>query len=243
MLTSFRKPSTSGSVTLAVAVAVGATAMILFCYRATHQPQPMSLTIVLDRSGSKIPDCEAIGSLAADYFKRVPAASGSSITLMATGDKDRDFEPQRLLSENVPFIPPDPFVGADADAAPRQALRQRIVTACRHTVPANWSPIRRALQRGVEQAEALGCGKTLRCSITVDTDLVENVDKLDQPGLAPIPNTGIPVHFCGYADRHSSGNPRGVERFKQLWMKTMVEEPSFTPYCGSASDGTAMDTL
>lgn len=233
MKTTRNTPAASSALAPIVVVAGVAIVAGSFGWRLFTRPEPSHHTEIVDMSGSRIKNCAEVDAVTHGLLSLPSSVPGSTITVLATGDADRDFEPNPIAKETIPFAAANPYGVSGEEDKGTTAIRQHITDACKQMRETSRSPIRRAVERAVEQAQAIGCGGKRDCQIIVISDLLENVDRMKGKAVKPIPNKGVAaVTFCGYSNRLGGGsNSADLNGIKAEWTANLVDPPSFVPFC------------
>jgi hypothetical protein len=235
---------------------------------ATRRPQPMShVVIVLDRSGSTggADSCASAVGLAADALANPALGRGSTLLVLATGDASTAYEPAEVARYDVPSTR-RVMEGRHAGERRRNAILADLAKRCEALPRTKVSPILLAVRRGVEHLRAAGCAETARCFLYVKTDGRETADtavvqalagrrrSLEQLPAPLLPNTGIAVRLCGFAETVGEGDAgvrRGKRRVRRqakprvdyrqdVWLRLMGDASPLTiePYCPKAQPAT-----
>lgn len=184
-------------------------AIVVTITGVAHRAKPPAphFVIVRDVSASIPRDCDGEIGIVEHIYSRALAQRGSTLTLMATGSRANEQEPQQLLRTRLPRNVS--AVHRGRFAREKRALRDSIKKKCSEYPVTVVSPIYQAVKRAVQHLRSLGCGSGAPCTIFVRTDGRETVEPLVRDSLhAPskrillpqaVESAEIEIVFCGIA--------------------------------------------
>jgi hypothetical protein len=218
-------------------------------YGIRHAAPPAYVALVHDDSGSEVAGCPAVRSIAVGALKLPNVANGSQFALIATGDKDNGYDGKLLHVFDIP-VSRRVMEGREAEKRRQNEFGDAVKKACEGEPRKAVSPIFGAVKNALDHVRANRCGPSGACYVYVVTDGEENVDPLMRSALAgskaalkkltgTIPNEGIHVSFCGFAQTrvpgHGSSLTRNspVERLQAVWTAVFSAPAlvSIAPYC------------
>jgi len=218
--------------------------------------------IALDPSDSLLADADGrIFYGLIDRAVRRPGLDGdSSVTIVIGGDEATDFEPVSLPSFAIPFSERI-MEGKDVvERQRREAVKSAVKAVVEATRETRSSPIRRMIQRALEQLRARGCTAGSGCEIHVRSDGEETespwlrdslkagrVLKADQPPA--LDNSIAIIRWCGISEtRGDAPRKAGKRKAKRaganpdlvqaLWRLSFSnpETVIFEPFCPKAGE-------
>jgi len=208
--------------TLAVAAALGMTALWVFARKVPPVPESYR-AIVVDASLTSDPTsrCEDLGRLADEAAQQ--SVGKLHLTVFATGDRPSGFEPTRIGT--VEYQSGTRILeGAAADEESRQAFLADVKKLCPLIPNRKESPIFRAVSAAVKTMPAELCQRDkITCEVVVRTDGIEEEDARVMSALRPakrphgtndaqaeteprIANRDVTVRFCSLSARHIGRN-------------------------------------
>lgn len=231
-----------------VLVATAVTAFIAWRLYATASRRPGTVLVLLDASGSQRGDsCNDAAGMAAEALAEAEFIV-ERVILMGSGDEGRANEPEFLADIEVPQGERTTQLALNV-AQRRTLVGERLRDACLKSGRRLQSPMTLAVARAIEQLRAVGCLPTGRCALLVRTDGQVNGDVPFERALAtgetqeiaPLDNSGISVHLCGFGDtvgkvgKNVITPPRdraAAERLRLAWA-SLFREPmaSWAPFC------------
>lgn len=239
------------------AVALGAAAFVAWRVVAIKTSYPVQFDVVEDFSASHAHPCNSLQGLAEQVIESPDASLGSTLTVLATGDRATADEPHRIATYPIPAIR-KVAEGQGELQKQRAAILDELRTKCQSVPQASISPIFLGVKEAVADLRAHGCGITSRCTLFVDSDLEENVEPSIRERLngrtrraGPLPpaikNAGIRVSFCGLAMTVRNGKagkkwvraaPRDAiqdDQLRRTWLHLFTDPSAvrFAPYCSS----------
>ena len=237
-----------------VVAAVIAGAAGFFGWRARAGVARPHYAVLVDRSQSSFVSCAGLEAATARILGSRDVQRGSSMTLLATGDRSTADEPRFVWSGAIP-VNGRVFEGMTRRMDDRRRFIDGIAEQCRKISPASSSPIFLGVKRALEQLRSLGCGRDSRCGLYVLSDGLETADPLVRRAIASgaraavvplaLPNAGVRILFCGVAETQAATTrasvagvraPEHADRLRAVWgaIFSDAEVVTFQPFCRGA---------
>ncbi|MFN9299313.1 MAG: type IV secretory system conjugative DNA transfer family protein [Acidobacteriota bacterium] len=218
-------------------VAVGFIVMASLGFWVALRPKAMvsHMVTVIDVSDSFPRDCEVEAELAQAAMERPQGLRVATFSLMRTGDVQTSFEPQLILSKDVPAAPTQtPLSGAKKASLVRQQYLASVRAACAALPLTKQSPLVRAVRRALEHLRSRQCGPQSDCVMVVHSDLQDNQElTVSARQIAHLDNTGIRVVLCGYAGGIQDRSSLSIDAAMSAWKSLFAAPVTFSPFCGA----------
>jgi hypothetical protein len=217
------------------------------------------VSILNDVSRSMVDGCSAVGALVEDSLA-LPVLPGSTLMYFSTGDRRTTYEPNLLLSYQLPAT--TRIFEAKDFRKDKARISDAISSECVKSHPTEVSPIVQAAKTIVQQMQSMGCGNGVHCILMARTDARETVNREVRAALNSEPskriqipividNKDIDVRVCGLAQTRgqvleANGNVQTFsrlrsDRLEEVWRKLFVypERVAIEPLCVSRSASTS----
>lgn len=206
---------------------------------------PAKILVIMDRSTSTLDNCESLSGLVHSSYSFPGVRKGSTITVLASGDRQTANEPVFIAQYEVPTSG-QVIEGGHKAREKKLALLTDLQAKCKAQKATQNTPIYLSLKRGLEQLRSLGCTKDGLCHLLVFTDGDETSDPWlkqalrSKKSLASDPPIkinaqGIKIVFCGLSstqDKRKKRTIRQTEIIKQAWQAIFENnKPVFQPFC------------
>jgi hypothetical protein len=255
-------------VIILIAASIASVSFIVWRVHAMKYNPVNDFELVYDPSISFTGGCQSLVGSAEAALRNPGLSAGSTLTVLALGDRATADEPRRLATYSIPTVR-KVIEGRQANVESQENLLRSLWTRCRSVHPTTVSPIFLGVQQAIVELRADGCKEGLHCELWVSTDLEENgvhaikerIHRGREVGgslPAPLDNSGITVTFCGFAQTsghlvgpsgHEIGDaatrdPRRDDRLQTVW-RSLFSRPklvSFEPYCPAPSNLQVLET-
>ncbi len=228
-----------------LALSVGIAALVVGAFvwwryvQITSAPPPAQLAIIIDASSSMQRDCIAVQNIARRAVSMTGVKSGSTLTIIRTGDEATKLEPQLVFQDAIPGpVGAGPFSGHRRAQIAGNSFANRAKSACADIDRTNQSPIVKAVRRGLAHLSGLGCTRESGCLLVVISDLQDNDElaptRRNAKAPAVLDNTGIRVALCGFSGTVQDGSAGNTDALLATWKGLFVEPVKFAPFCGEA---------
>jgi hypothetical protein len=242
-----------------VIVLICSAALGFYCWRHCIAKQiPIAQALVVGDPSSSVSNQEGVLVLGRRVFGLRGMGKGSTLTVLATGDKSTADEPVLVVKYEMP-VSRRALEGKQAETNRKEAILVDLTAQWNRLNRTDRSPIFLAVKRGVEQLRRSGCTPETACYLLIKSDGQELSEPTIKKALrdlqsksslpAPIPNGGIRVVFCGLSE--TTGNTteggnrglhpwvsdrNGMDRVRDVWraLFTQPELVTFEPYCRDA---------
>jgi len=245
---------------------VGSTGFVLWRVHAVRNHETPHFEIVEDPSASHWDGkCESLIGLTKQVLQTNDAASGSTLTILALGDKSTANEPRRIGAYPIPTLR-KVLEGKSGRLRYQQEILRDVSDKCQHLRRTTISPIFLGVTQGIADLRARGCKPTSHCKLFSDSDgkenaepsirkILETSDGQKHTSLPQIDNTGIEVVLCGVAvtdgrisdlaekggRKFVTGDSDRVHRMQEVWQSLFTEPTAvrFEPYCPNSTEAGA----
>ena len=141
---------------------------------SAHLPKPAHLALVVDASESMRTDCDTDLRIITGAIKSMTVKNGSSLTIIRTGDRSSNLEPQLVFEEPIPVAASGPLAGHTKAKADMDTFLAHTRAGCEAIPKTVTSPIIKAVRRGLAHLKSLGCVQGSGCLLVLHSDLQDN---------------------------------------------------------------------
>lgn len=222
----------------AVTVALGFGAIVLARYLSmANAPSPAHVALLIDASSSKQRNCEENESIARHATSMMGVRSGSTFSILQSGDVASKLEPRLVFQESVPTSSnAGPFNGHKRARAAQDAFALRAKDACLAISQTALSPIVKAVRRAIVHLNSLGCSSESGCVLIVESDLQDNDELLRMRKGTPaelLDNRGVRIVLCGFSETVQDGTAMNADALISTWRALFAAPVTFSPFCGA----------
>jgi hypothetical protein len=205
--------------------------------------------MLIDYSDSRVVNCAYVE----DTIRRIQQAGNvqfqSNVYLFSTGHADSGDEPILMAKERIP-VNVRALEGKAKSDQELQSFVDKMKIRCNEEPAKERSPIALGIKRVVENLRANSCGPKDGCVVFVQTDGEELSErnlrnsikevKPSKTSKAAIPNEGIRIEMCGFAEIETSAKLRALAdggKLESAW-RQMFSQPNlvvFRPHCQSSN--------